>query len=247
MKSRLSDWLNSVKGAASRNNPHKPRNFEREPVKSAERVRLAHGVLERALYSPNTDKPYPRLASYFPPHDPDFNTQWLKSWSYSNIVIPEDELVQVRDQFGEGVALYFQFLRYYFVGLGIPSFIGLSTWLGGYHFSKVYSVLLVIWSVVFLEGWKLQERQISVRWGSYNTSKHGKVRLQFKAEETVQSAITGDQVPYSPWWRRELRVASTVAALFGFALLLAGLVTMVFFGEGESMLHTLFTLARKDD
>ena len=234
MELRLSDWLNTnIKGSTSREDPHRPRDFRRNPLDTAERVRLVGGILERALYSPQSDKPFPRLLSYFPPHDPEFNTHWLKSWSNVNISIPEEQLVEIKDQFGESVALYFEFLRYYFLALGIPAFVGITTWAGGYHFSKLYSFLLVLWSNLFLEGWKLRERQLSVRWGTFGTSKHGKVRLGFKPEETMTSEVTGEEIPYSPWWRRELRISATVPAIFAAAAGLAAIITLIFCGEGR--------------
>lgn len=230
---RLSDWLDAVKGPSARHDPRSPRDFHRFNLTSAERIRHVCSVMRRSLHSDETDQPFPRLDSYFPPHDKDFDSEWLKNWSGLSISIPERELTRIKDNFGEDIALYFQFLRYYFVALAVPTFIGLSTWLGGHHFSKLYSIILVLWSVCFVEGWRLREKQISVRWGSYGISQRGPVRLGFKAESTVQSSVTGQSVPYSPWWKRELRVTATIPALLGFSLVLAAVITLIFFGEGQ--------------
>lgn len=210
------------------------RDFRAEPIRSAERTRFVNNAFERATHSDVIKRPFPRLKYYFPPHDAEFNSAWLKNWSSLKLRVTEEELGEIRDHFGDAVALYFQFLRGYFMALAIPSFIGITTWLGGFHFSRLYSVLLVLWSLIFVEGWKLRERQLSVRWGNYQVaSTHGKVRIGFKAEAKITSPVTGEEVPYSPWWRRELRVAASIPALLGFAALLAGIISVIFCVEGE--------------
>lgn len=247
-KEKLDDWLSASRGAtgtaAIRHKPHQIRDFGSQPLLSSERLRLVHFQLERALHWPHEQNPFPRVLSYFPPQDHDFNTRWLRNWSTATssdtgssiinlIKIPEEQLVAVRDHFGSGVAMYFEFLRFYFLALAFPTFVGMTTWLGGHHFSKLYSSLILVWSVVTVEGWRLRERQLAVRWGNFGISRRGTVRLGFKAEDVMVSPITGQKVPYSPWWRREAKVAATIPALLGFAAILAAVISVIFSTEGE--------------
>ena len=226
---KLADWIGSLRGTAVRHDPHVLRDFSQDPLIPSERLRLVNQMVAPAV------RACPQVAYYFPPHDHRFNTHWLRSWTSSSTVlqIPEEQLVRIRDHFGSSIALYFEFLRYYFLSLVFPSFIGTITWLGGYHFSRLYSVLILLWSILALEGWKLRERQLAVRWNTYGISKRGTVRPDFKAEDVVTSPITGQKVPYSPWWRREAKIAATIPALVGFAALLAAVISTIFVVEGE--------------
>ena len=120
---RLSDWLHGV--CSTRPDPRTTRDFLEDPVTPAERVRLCYqlvtGTNESAPGSPSKSRagitpqkaPFPSVISIFPPHDPEFNQQWIKSWtSWNHILsIPKQELVNIKNHFGEGVALYYEFLR----------------------------------------------------------------------------------------------------------------------------------------
>ena len=127
--------------------------------------------------------------------------------------------------------MYFEFLRFYFLGLALPAFFGLTTWLGGFYFSRLYSVLLVIWSIVFIEAWKLRERQLSVRWGTYGLSKQPRLRFGWKPEQYITSAVTGEKVPHAPWYTRELRTAASVPVVFAFAAALGLVISTIFATE----------------
>jgi len=228
---KLTDWLNTLKGSASRDNPHLPRDFNEKPFYPAERARHAATVLERALVDHSTLNPYPRLKAYFPPHDPAFNSRWLTQWSSLALQIPEDQLLAVRYHFGDAVAMYFEFLRFYFLALAIPAFFGLTSWMGGFYFSRLYSFILVIWSVLFVEAWKLRERQLSVQWGTYGLSKQARVRVGWKPEATITSAVTGEKVPHAPWYHRELRTAASIPVVFAFAGVLGLVISFIFATE----------------
>jgi anoctamin-10 len=167
-------------------------------------------------------------------HNEVFNERWLQQWSKAQISIPDSQLSDIRDNLGDGVALYFEFLRYYFKALAFPAFVGLSTWLGGHYFSKLYSFTLVVWSILFVESWRIQERKLSVRWGTYGISKDDvSLRPGFKTEGFVTSPITGQQVPYSPWWLRESRMLAGIPAVLGFAVGLAVVICCIFSVESR--------------
>lgn len=217
-----------------------PRDFQQDPLAPAERARLVARLLENVLYANPQDvsslqahQPFHHAGEYFPLHDARFNERLLKQWSQVQFFIPDSQLSDIRDHFGDGVALYFEFLRFYFRALAFPAFLGLCTWLGGHYFSKLYSIGLALWAIVFVESWRIRERQLGVRWGTQGISKDNiDLRPGFKPEEIVTSPITGQKVPHSPWYKREGRMLAGAPALIAFALGLAVTICCIFSVEG---------------
>jgi anoctamin-10 len=68
---------------------------------------------------------------------------------------------------GEAIALYFSFLKFYFVALAFPAFLGTIWWATGSTYSPSYGVMMSIWAVVFVETWRIKERTLAVQWGTY--------------------------------------------------------------------------------
>lgn len=128
-------------------------------------------------------------------------------------------------QFGEGVALYFAFLASYTHNLIFISVAGLLTYYFGREYSILYSSVLFLWSVVFVEYWRIRERLYAVAWCSL-----GSVRV----EKHRPSYIEGQR-----WWKRELKILFSVPVIILFASVLAVLLTVIF--VFEAFVATLYT------
>jgi anoctamin-10 len=128
-------------------------------------------------------------------------------------------------QFGEAVALYFAFLASYTHSLVVISVVGLVAHYLGYPYSIIYSSLLFLWSVVFVEYWRIRERLYSVAWGCLHS---------VRVENHRPSFIEGH-----PWWKRELKILVSVPVIALFASLLAVLLTAIFIFE--AFVTTLYT------
>jgi anoctamin-10 len=87
----------------------------------------------------------------------------------------------------------------------------------GSSYSPLYSTLLFIWSVVYVEWWRVQERILSLRWGTRGVSRVEKQRPQYK--------------PGVTWWQRDLRVLASIPVIIFFSVILAALLTAIFFLE----------------
>lgn len=74
-----------------------------------------------------------------------------------------------------------------------------------------------MWSVVFVEWWRLQERILSVRWCT---------RGSFRVEKR-----RADYIPGFPWWRKEARKMASIPVILLFAVVLAVVLTGVFILE----------------
>jgi hypothetical protein len=128
-------------------------------------------------------------------------------------------------QFGEAVALYFAFLASYTRSLFFIAVVGLICYFFRQPYSITYSSLLFLWSVVFVEYWRIRERLYAVTWGC-----RGAVRV----EKHLPTFIEG-----RPWWQRELKILASLPVIALFASILAVLLTIIFIFE--AFVTTLYT------
>lgn len=91
---------------------------------------------------------------------------------------------------------------------------GVGFYFFGTPYSPVYSTLVFIWSVVFVEWWRVRERILSLRFGT---------RGSFRVEKR-----RADYIPGFSWWKRELRMVASLPVLLLFAGVLAALLTGIF-------------------
>ena len=149
----------------------------------------------------------------------------LSTWIESRIMLvtfsipPPLPLTTCWLQFGEEVGLYFHFLATYAKALTLIAAAGSGFWLFGAAYSPYYSVVLVLWATGFVEYWKIVERKISVRWGTYGA---------FRVEKLRHDYVDGNDSPLQKDLRRATRVAASIPVILGFVSVLAGILTMLF-------------------
>ena len=114
------------------------------------------------------------------------------------------------------MALYFHFLSFYTKHLLFISGVGVVSYFFAPPYSPAYSTILLVWSIVFVEWWRIRQRQLSVRWGTKGSFRVEKRRAQY--------------VPLS-WWRNDLRVIASLPVILFFASVLAVLLTGIFVFE----------------
>ncbi|EPQ56716.1 DUF590-domain-containing protein [Gloeophyllum trabeum ATCC 11539] len=186
----------------------------------ADRLRLIHAYItstpsDGGLGVLPASSHWDRVESVMALHDHEFNEHWIRSWTtrQSGSV----HLDKIREQFGESVALYFAFLSTYTKSLLIPSALGIAFYYLGTPYSPAYSILVLLYSVTFVEYWRVHERMLSVRWGTRGSFRVEKRRADYK--------------PGFAWWRRELRTLASVPVIACFAGVLALLLTAMFVFE----------------
>ncbi|ORY00917.1 hypothetical protein K493DRAFT_278381 [Basidiobolus meristosporus CBS 931.73] len=170
------------------------------------------------------------VESVFPLHNRKFNEKWLMSWG-TTWQVSKNDLTQLRDEFGEKVAFYFAFLKFYFVGLVPLAAIGLVAYFFSINFSIILSLLTCIWSVFFLASWSWKERNWAARWSVSNCRRVEEFRPQFKSSDKRYDQITGKTVYYFPHWKRWLRKLLVAPLIVGFALALLSAISTTFFFE----------------
>lgn len=99
----------------------------------------------------------------------------------------------VRDYFGDHVALYFAWLGLYTRWLRFPAVIGAFVMLGNFAEGGIdknpltmgYSIFLSLWSTLFIEAWHNREAQYKFQWGSEGHEVNEKPRPQFRGAVKV--------------------------------------------------------------
>ena len=81
-------------------------------------------------------------------------------------------LDDIREYFGDTIAMYFGFLGFYSMCLVPPVLLVVVFSLSGAHDqtkNTVFAVLNLVWGTVFLEAWKRRCSEISFKWGNLKT------------------------------------------------------------------------------
>lgn len=153
-----------------------------------------------------------RVDSVLGLHNREFNEDWIRLWTTRQITSVKVE--KIREQFGVSVALYFSFLSSYTQALIFPAVLGTIFYSLDQPYSLLYSTLLLLWSIAFVEWWTIKERVLSVRWGTRGSANLEKRRTSY--------------IPGFPWWKSELRVIASLPVIVFFGVVLAVLLTIIF-------------------
>jgi hypothetical protein len=175
-----------------------------------------------------------KILALFPLHDSKFAKDIMyKIWEWSIYPwhVPFEDL---REYFGEKVALYNLFIAHYSSWLRIPSFIGLAfqvvVWVT-LNFSHpvlpFYSLIVTVWSIVMLEFWKRTQSTVALEWGMTDFEQSEQDRPEYQGN-TIKSYIDGkDMIYYPPAKARNLlRITRTV--VFSFVSIAIGIVAAIY-------------------
>ncbi|KAK7031753.1 calcium-activated chloride channel-domain-containing protein [Favolaschia claudopus] len=219
-RERHSDFLSGL--------PTTPVATAEDQLAPADRIRLVHALvmsmpIDGGLGISPDSPDWDLVESVMTIHDREFNEHWIHTWTTNRWVsVKEDHL---REQFGDSVAMYFLFLHGYTLALIFPAALGLLFYFFGSPYSPIYSTLIVLWSIVFVEWWRVRERKISLQFGS---------RGSFRVEKRRAQYVEG-----FPWWKHELRMIASLPIIALFAAVLVGILTAIF--VVEAFVTTLYS------
>jgi anoctamin-10 len=212
-RSRVQDWISGVNSAAfieqdaNMNEQLMADATSFDTISTATRLRLVHDIITGpisegcAAISVEED---PFVEAIYPLHDRKFNEALLKKWA-TKWFITQDDLLEIRNHFGENIAYYFEFLQFYFIWLSAPSLVGLLVYFYDAGFTVYYAMFNVLWSLLFVEMWRRREQELATWWSVRNCSKLERRRSGFQPDRIIVDAVTGEPTPYYPSWKRWMR------------------------------------------
>jgi hypothetical protein len=141
-------------------------------------------------------------------------------------------LAQIREYFGESVALYFAFLAFLTIRFVTPSVFGLSLYIYNYATSTegnftntenepgavgalVFVGAISIWMTILSEHWTQEQSRLEYLWGMHKTEELEQLRVEFEGE--MRLSVTNGQwhevLPMRESCKRRCLSYSTVFAL----------------------------------
>jgi len=210
------------------------------PFRESVRLKLSLMLLEAphfkggAALSLRTEKKVGNILSYFPLHNydkvQDLQSKWITTFDFP-WAQPYDE---IKNYFGEKIALYFKFLGHYTTWLIVPAVLGLMCQLvviGTGDFSHpilpFYALMIAIWAVLMLEFWKREEKFTALEWGMLGFEDTEIDRPEFEGK-VLPSYINGEQEKYFPPRQRQNKMAESFTLIGTLALVVLGAVIFIY-------------------
>lgn len=174
------------------------------------------------------------ILALYPLHERNITKQLArKCYSWCNM--PWDAPTHdLKEYFGEKIALYTVFIGHYSVFLIIPSIVGLIFQLivwGTGNFSHpvlpFYSLLITVWSIVMIEYWKRQEATTAMHWGMTNFEKQEQDRPEYFGE-LVKSHINGEEIVYFPEKKSDRLAFFSQTIVTTFIMIVVAVVTAIY-------------------
>ena len=151
---------------------------------------------------------------------------------------------EIRDYFGEKVALYFHFLGHYTTWLLYLAIAGvvvcfdvsvesgnggsLAYGLGNAKLIPVFGFFVSFWSILMLEYWKRKEVTCAMEWGMSNFESSMELRKHFIGKE-IHSPINGKPMRYFSNEARNFRELVSGVIITLMIMLVAALVSLLFY------------------
>ncbi|KAG9516607.1 putative plasma membrane stress response protein, partial [Aureobasidium melanogenum] len=159
------------------------------------------------------------VTASFAPHSWTASKKLLKRLS-AKIILEADDLDQIKALFGEKVAFYYAFIQAYSLFLIVPASCGTLFWLFSKPYSIAFGAVICVWSITFVEWWKKQELELSIRWNVRGVGALKVNRVQYIWEKDEMDPVTGEVKKVFPTHKRLARqlLFLPFAALAGLAL-----------------------------
>ncbi|KAG5518564.1 hypothetical protein PMAC_002960 [Pneumocystis sp. 'macacae'] len=221
------DWLYGVRNGL-------PDLHDDRKISSSQRLKFIYDIISfpvsegGAGVCPDLDE-WKMVKHIFPLHDPVFSRDYIYK-IFKKGFISESDLDDIRDHFGEKIAIYFSFIRFYILWLIFPVVMGFFTHFFLPKYSILYAITINLWCILFVQKWRKTEVRLSIRWGVYGISKTYQKRRQFAGDKIGIHVITGKNVPVSLLWKKIFKnsffilfqvvlVTSAILILIGFFFL----------------------------
>jgi anoctamin-10/anoctamin-7 len=144
------------------------------------------------------------LMAFYPLHNEKAQKWLFKEWMRFDTVPNSQPFDEIKDYFGEQIALYFHWLAEYTTWLAVPGFIGIFLMIdetdegsSDTNTAPFFGLMMCFWSTCFLESWKRRETKVALEAGMAGfedaEAESVSVRPQYKGK-MVASRVNGKQV-----------------------------------------------------
>lgn len=198
----------------------------------------------RKMKSDDKDPKKCSVIAYFPLHNravaDDLETRWL-GWKVRPWEQPLDD---VKEYFGEKVALYFCFTAHYTTWLAPLSVAGGIVCLDLIIETVVYNsidealltaytipffcIFVSFWSQMMIEYWKRTEATKAMEWGMTHFEDEESERPEFEFDEVKRSLIDGSEVHYFDPRKKMQKLLYSLSVIGGMILLVLACVSGIF-------------------
>ena len=175
------------------------------------------------------------ILALYPLHDVHVSQKLLRHWTYIFNNVWNLPLWQIKEYYGEKIALFVGLTSHFSTWLIVPAIIGipltlliiLNDWDFSSFFLPAFAFLMCIWAIVMLEYWKRREAELALSWGTIDFENIEEVRPEFKGE-AIKSYIDGEDITYFPPSERSTLILCTSLAIFGVMVLVLGVVVGIY-------------------
>ncbi|KAK1967038.1 DUF590-domain-containing protein [Colletotrichum sublineola] len=226
-KSRVKDWLYGIipEHPGGTKNTIVDGAFEAEDLLSVYHLVNWSKSLGGAGITPGSGQ-WKNVRSIFPLHNEGTNQSLMKHLS-KRLILTLDDMDDIRDLWGPKVAFYFAFIQTYTLFLTFPAITGVIAWVYLSKYSLSYAIATCVWCTLFLEYWKIQEIDLSIRWNVQGVGKVKANRPQFKYEKVIKD-FTGREIHYFPKWKHITRQLLQIPFVLISAAVLGAIIVLVF-------------------
>ena len=167
----------------------------------------------------------------FPLHDRRITKQLLDDIFKFDQRLWHTPFYDIKEYFGEKIALFNVFIGHYTQWLILPAIVGLAfqfvVWGTNVKtFSSpvlpFYSVLVTVWGIIMLEFWKRRQATVAMWWGTTDfETKDEQERPEYKGD-MVFSPIDGSKILYNPESDMTFKAVSSVIVVSTFITIMCG-------------------------
>ncbi|KAH9504894.1 Anoctamin-10 [Bulinus truncatus] len=175
------------------------------------------------------------ITNLFPLHEEEKLKLISRNWYTLKNYFKPQPIDAIQEYFGVKIGLYFSFLGMYTMSLIPPALIGIVyfffPWQSVYR-EATFALFNVIWSTVFLEGWKRYCNTLCFKWGTIESSMSYYSFEEPRADYygvMSKNPVTGQLEPSYPKWKRIVKFYLVSIPIISFCLTIAFILMLAYF------------------
>jgi hypothetical protein len=175
-----------------------------------------------------------KILAVYPLHDRGIAQDLLERCMHKYVLPWDIPVEDIRNYFGEKVALYNVFLGHYSYWLIIPGIIGIAFQLvvwGTLNFSHpvlpFYSLVITVWSIFMLEYWKRREATTALTWGMTDFEQLEQDRPEYKGD-VIKSPVNGKDFTFYPPSKASRLLRHSIVVILSFIIMVIGTVAAIY-------------------